>query len=259
MADMRARVVLLGASNVTKGISIIVETARLLLGSPLDISCAIGHGRSYGMKSFVLVRSLPSILNSRLWDSLDNASEDIPTYALIADVGNDVMYGVEPAQIVYWVGQCVDRLQAVNARIVMTSLPIECIECLSPRHYLAARTLFFPTNRMSFQQALNSARETATRLQRLAEDLDVPLVSLPASWYGIDPIHIRPSLKPQAWQHVLRHWREERDSSQTARGSLARWIRLRVVSPDQWWLLGMKRGRTQPAVVLSDGTRFSMH
>jgi hypothetical protein len=40
-----ARVILLGASNLTKCISLIVETAWNLLGSPLDVKAAMGHGR----------------------------------------------------------------------------------------------------------------------------------------------------------------------------------------------------------------------
>ena len=42
------RVILLGASNLTRGISTVVEIAKTKWGSPLDIMSALGHGRSYG-------------------------------------------------------------------------------------------------------------------------------------------------------------------------------------------------------------------
>jgi len=53
------RVVFLGASNVVRAISTIVETAELSWGLPLDVLAACGHGRSYGRTSCVLGRSLP--------------------------------------------------------------------------------------------------------------------------------------------------------------------------------------------------------
>jgi hypothetical protein len=64
--------VLLGASNLTRGISTVIETARLTLGSPLDVYAALGHGRSYGTRSSILfgARALPGIVESDLWDAL---------------------------------------------------------------------------------------------------------------------------------------------------------------------------------------------
>ncbi len=44
----RPRVVLLGASNLTRGISTAVGTARMILGEPGEYLIAMGHGRSYG-------------------------------------------------------------------------------------------------------------------------------------------------------------------------------------------------------------------
>jgi hypothetical protein len=250
-------VVLLGASNVTKGISIIVETARLMLGSPLEIMCAMGHGRSYGVKSTVLGRTLPSILDSPLWSWLDQTDNTTPTYALIADIGNDVMYGIEPSQIVQWVGTCHERLSALDARIILAGLPMERIEQLRPLHFAIARRMMFPTNRISFSQVLQNARETGEALEQLAQRINAPLMPLPASWYGLDPIHIRSRHRPVAWQHLLQPWLDDHsDVPPMARGSLSRWWQIRSRSPQNWWLLGWPHGRTQPAVSLVDGTRI---
>lgn len=255
--ENRARVILLGASNVTKGISVIIETAQSILGKPLDVYCAIGHGRSYGTKSFVLVRSLPSIVDAPLWKVLDDSPRDVPTYALIADVGNDIMYGHLPHVIAGWVEQCIDRLQRHGSNIVMTSLPLQRMERLSSRQYLVARTLLFPSNRLSFAEVRSRAGDVVDRLESLAATHNIPLVELPRSWYGIDPIHLRSSVKRDAWRAILQHWR--RDHTMPAHGSLFRWIRLRTLSPQQWWLLGMQRGRPQPAATLADGTRVSLY
>ncbi|HEX5443564.1 MAG TPA: hypothetical protein VFW87_07035, partial [Pirellulales bacterium] len=117
------RVVLLGASNVTRGISTVVETACRVWGRPLDLLAAIGHGRSYGMKSTVLVRTLPGILDCGLWPAL---AERPPahTAALVTDVGNDLFYGADPPQIAGWIEACVDRLAKLDAAVVMTRMPV---------------------------------------------------------------------------------------------------------------------------------------
>ena len=65
--DLSTRVVLLGASNLTRGISTVVGTARRLLGPMPHVFVAYGHGRSYGVRSRVLIRGLPGILNCGLW------------------------------------------------------------------------------------------------------------------------------------------------------------------------------------------------
>src|SRR5262245_61538357 len=79
------RIVLLGASNLTRGISTAVETAGTLLGRPLEVLAAFGHGRSYGMSNCVLGRSLPGIVECGLWRSLA-ALPPAPTSALVTDI-----------------------------------------------------------------------------------------------------------------------------------------------------------------------------
>ncbi len=257
--DFRARVVLLGASNVTKGLSVIAEASQSLLGSPIDLYCAIGHGRSYGTTSRVLIRSLPSILDSALWDALKQLPRDTPTYALIADVGNDIMYDHPAHRIVEWSEQTILRLEESGANIVMTGLPLQRIARLNSMQFLAARTLFFPTNRLTLYEARSRAESVSAQLQQLADQHGVPLIQLPVDWYGLDPIHIRSSMKAKAWNTILHQWVDEKEVAEPPRGSLRRWLRLRSLSPYRWWLLGMQRGRPQPAALLDDGTRVSMY
>ena len=69
----RVRLVLLGASNLTKGISLILDAADRGLdvrrGEGFEVMLAYGHGRSYGMDSSLFGRSLPGILDCGLWDA----------------------------------------------------------------------------------------------------------------------------------------------------------------------------------------------
>ena len=114
-APPQARVVLLGASNLTRGISIVVETARLVLGAPLEVFVAMGHGRSYGKPSRILGRTLPGIVECDLWAALKERPA-LPTFALVTDIGNDVAYGYETGAIASWVEACLDRLGESGAR-----------------------------------------------------------------------------------------------------------------------------------------------
>ena len=96
------RVILLGASNLARGISTIVGTAQSRLGSPLEFFIAMGHGRSYGRASRVLGRTLPGIDECGLWDALGDAVST-QTYALITDIGNDIIYGYDVEMIAAWI------------------------------------------------------------------------------------------------------------------------------------------------------------
>jgi hypothetical protein len=185
---------------------LIVETAERMLGAPLDVHAAIGHGRSYGQKSFLIARSIQGTLNCGLWERIgwrDKESdsdepadqsaqaEEPPLYALLTDVGNDIMYCVEPDQIIEWVGECISRLKQLKARIVMTGLPMAVVDRIGQYQYLLFRTLFFPKNTLSLEETAERARHVQQGLQKLAADHDVPFVEQKHEWYGIDPIHIR--------------------------------------------------------------------
>lgn len=257
-AESAARLILLGASNLAKCSPLIVETARHLLGSPLDVYFAMGHGRSYGWKSFLLVRSLPSTLDSGLWNRIENEPA-APTYGLITDIGNDIMYGASAEQIAAWVTECVDRLEAMNARIIITGLPMKTVEQLHEWHFLAARTLFFPTKRITFPQAKKCARTVNETLQELAQTRGIPFVPQPAEWYGLDPIHPMRRMRPRIWANVLLNWTDREQPLAPTPPSLGLSRRVRLSSPEQWWLLGLPRGRSQPSVTLEDGTRIGLY
>ena len=150
----RRRVVLLGASNLTRGISTVVETAQRLWGAPLDVMMAAGHGRSYGMTSRVLGRSLPAITACGLWEDLSRRTP-LPTAALITDVGNDIVYGAEADEIAAWVEECLVRLESLCRKRVITALPLASIAPLSPRRFLVFRSLLFPGSQLTLEFALH--------------------------------------------------------------------------------------------------------
>jgi hypothetical protein len=251
------RVVLLGASNVTRSMSTIVETAELVWGRPLDLLAACGHGRSYGRTSCVFGRSLPGILECGLWDELSRRSA-LPTAALVTDIGNDILYGAGVAQIEAWVEQSLIRLRAVCERIVITELPLARVASVTPWQYNLFRALLFPGSRVTWADALHRVRELNARVIELARQQRGVLCAPRLQWYGWDPIHVRRAAWPEAWGEILSGWNEQ-GAAQRARGSWLRWWQLRRQRPLVRRLFGFEQRRAQPTCTLRSGSAISLY
>lgn len=280
---MRPRVVLLGASNVALGLPAIVGAAWGVLGRPIDVFGALGHGRSYGASSSVLGRSLCGILQSGVWGAL-RAAPSAPTYALVTDVGNDVGYGAAPELVASWVEECLVRLEALGARTVLTLLPMESLAALGSFRYRAFRALLFPSCRLRLEEALERSRELDWRLREAAGRCGVATAAPDARWYGLDPIHIQRRLRKEAWGRVFASWGSEGEGegararepvSRPERGGerspvpsfeavsvdvpLRLALRIRRLRPETWTILGRELGVPQPSAPLPDGTRFWLY
>ncbi|RIK82130.1 MAG: hypothetical protein DCC68_07320 [Planctomycetota bacterium] len=250
----RPRVVVLGASNVTRGISTIVETAQLALGGPIELYAAFGHGRSLGLYTRVLGRGLCSLLDAGLWRALDDRPRPDASFALLTDIGNDLMYEVPPEKICRWVEKILERCQSVARRVVVTELPLASIERLGPRRFAILRSVIFPRCRLALDEARRRAIEINDAVRRAARERGATVVAHDAAWYGLDPIHIRRREFARAWNAVLSAWNVGDRGAALARGSLRRWIQLGLFSPEKRAFFGIERSRRQPAGALRDGS-----
>lgn len=251
------RVVLLGASNLTKGIGTVLEMACRLWGRPLEVLGAWGHGRSYGRASSVLGRQLPGILECGLWQEL--ARRPAPTAGLVTDIGNDLLYEEPVEQIVLWLEECLDRLAAINARTVVTLLPVENLQTLSRTRFHLMRTLFFPRSRISLEEVGRRAHALNGELRRLSLERGFGLAEQRAAWYGFDPIHIRLRERSRAWRDILAPWSATSEPADPIRSSVARTLYLRSRSPERRRVLGFQQRRRQPTARLSDGTTVAVY
>ena len=248
---------MLGASNLTRGIGTAVEAARRVLGGPLDVMAAMGHGRSYGQTSRVMVRTLPGIDDCLLWEDLARRDK-LPTAALLTDIGNDIGYGAPVDMIAGWVRRAVDRLLECESKVVITLLPLENLERLSPLVYLFFRTMFFPNNRATLDDIRRQAQQLNAELESLGRDRDIVLCPPAIDWYVLDPIHIRRKYYGHYWTKLLSHWVEE-PPSEPASPSLSRFVYLRRLPPAQRWICGRPQQAQQPAGRLDDGTTISWY
>lgn len=252
IADV-ARVVALGASNLTRGFATVVATARAAWGPQVELLAALGHGRSYGAHSSVLFRRLPGILESGLWRQLES-SPLVPTRALVTDVGNDILYGFSAEQILAWVDEAVARLSRFTKDIVLTDLPLASIRGLSRAKFLVFRSILVPACRLSLDEAVATSERVDAGLGELAAARGVRLFHLEPSWYGVDPIHIRPSRWRPAWQAIL-------GSPGVANGqaSRAEALRLYLMRAEHQWLLGVEQLTPQRGTSLRSGARVWLY
>jgi len=175
------RVVALGASNLTRGFQTVVSSARATWGPGVEIVAALGHGRSYGADSRFLVRRLPGILQSGLWRNLETAAP-LRTRALVTDVGNDILYGFPPEQVLAWVDEALGRLGRYTDDIVLTDLPMANARRLSRAKFRAFTSVVVPACRLSLDQVLERAGERSA-----AESLRLYLMRPERQWlFGVE-------------------------------------------------------------------------
>ena len=248
------RVIVLGASNVTLAFPLILKGLRQSFSEPFELFAAHGHGRSYGLRSRVLMRRLPAIRDCGLWDALhERPMEGSRPRALLTDVGNDLLYGVHPDMLLSWVEECVVRLRMMQASVTLVTLPLERLLRLSSARYLATRMVFFPGPGRDWPTMRQMAIDVDAGLRDMAERWQCHLVTPRIEWYGFDPIHVRRGLRPVAWSEYLSAWPEFEDVQVTRRSTLQSlpWWRLAPAERDLW---GRRRFVPQPAWKHDDGS-----
>ena len=253
MADI-ARIVALGASNLTRGFHTIVSAARAAWGPEVHIFAALGHGRSYGASSRVFFRTLPGILESGLWKTLESLPS-APGRGLITDVGNDILYGYSVPQILAWVDEAAQRLLQITQDVVLTNLPLESIRRLSSGKFLFYRSILFPASRLAPAEAFEKMEQLNAGLAELAAVRNLKFFRLNPSWYGLDPIHIRPSLWRSAWQEILD---APIDKGEACRPSLEA-VRLYMMAPELRRLFGIEQYTPQSGLRMSRGARIWLY
>ena len=252
------RVIFLGASNLRLSFGTVVAAARRIWGEPLEIMAAIGHGRSYGQDSTVFGRKISGIFPCALWQDLQKRPA-LPTSALVTDIGNDLLYGVPPEQILEWVGQCLDRLAEFGATTLVTELPVASIESLSEARFRFFRRIFFPLSELEYAHARSLIVELNRGLAALCEARKIPVIPVSRDWYGLDPIHLKRGVRSKAWPTMLAPWRGADGPIEVARSPVWTSAYLASLAPHERSVLGLRRRTVQPSGRLSDGTTISLY
>ena len=251
----RPLAVLLGASNLRRGLVPAVEEVRRRLGAEAQVLAALGHGRSYAQPATFIVRTMPGILECGLWPALERLPRRGSTlHALLTDVGNDLVYGAESGQIAAWVNACLTRLPE-DARVTLVLPPLASLRTLGPRRFAFFRRLFFPGRRLDLGHLLSEAERLAEGLRDLGRERGAAVVEPQAAWYGLDPIHVRRRATPGAWRALLGSWGDDLGGP---RLGVADRVRLLGALPEAASALGWSYGRPQPSLDLG-GTVLGLY
>lgn len=252
------RVVLLGASNLVGVQQRVLQTALTLWGGPLQMLAASGHGRSYGRASRVLFRELPGIVECRLWDELARDPQ-LPTAALVTDIGNDILYEEPVARIAGWLETCFDRLAAARARTTVTLLPLDHLPAMSAARFYFFRALLVPRCRIGFEEIVDRAAALDEHVRRLARQRGFATIRPQCDWYGLDPIHIRFTRRRRAWHEILSGWAAPGEMPRPGGGQFWRSLYLRTRAPHERRLFGFKQRGRNPSARLHDGTTVTIY
>lgn len=188
--SLQNRLILLGASNLTLSLRLVIHLLQQRLGLPSEIFVAAGHGRAYGVASRMLLRGLPSIIECGLWSCLTEAKPH-RTYALLTDIGNDILYGAQPENILYAVEKCIMRLQQQSALIVVTNLPLTSIVQLTEKRYQFFRHLLYPFCRLSRSEVIHRASIVHAGLNAMSTHFHFKLYEQQSAWLGRDGVHVK--------------------------------------------------------------------
>ena len=257
-ARPRKRLVLLGASNLTRAFPTVISLARSLYGRPLSIFAAHGLGRSYGLESGNLGKKIPGIFFSGLWPAL-RREKPAPTAAWITDIGNDLAYEASVESILQWVAGCVERLQEIDAKIVITDLSLATLRGVSERKFRLFRALLFPRCRLDRDELLTRAAALSDGLHTQGKTHNTPIFPAQTEWYGVDPIHPSRIHLVAMWNQLLSA-REEllSETSPSSKSWLLRWY-LRMLQPESWSHFSIPRRASQPNGRFWDGSTVALY
>jgi hypothetical protein len=253
-ASAAHRLVAVGASNLARMALPLLDAARAGHGAPVEAWFALGRGRSFGLRSQLLGRGLGSIRDSGLWERLPHLPP-APTTALLMDVGNDLLYGVEVPRILTWVEHVLLRLCATATERVVVGLPIAAIRSLPAWRFRLVRTLLVPGSRLTHTQALGGSEQLHDQLHALAKRHDARFHTPEPQWYGLDPVHVR----RRHWREAARSWLgvEAPDAAPPCDGSAARFRCLMAAPHERTWF-GHTTRTPQPVRRYLDGSSLSL-
>ena len=248
------RLVAVGASNLARMALALIDAERACAAGPVHADMALGRGRSYGMPSLLLARGIDGILASRLW-SQPSPLPRAATSALLMDVGNDLLYGAAPPQILAWAEEALARLCERADRVVVVGLPIAAVRLLPPWRFHVVRRVLVPSSRLSYAAARDGCERLHDGLRALAAARGARFCEQPLAWFGLDPMHVRRS----RWRDAAAAWLEGPTAgAQTPLDTHAHRLGLLLAAPDERRWFGRTTRTPQPARRYADGSALAL-
>ena len=249
-------VVVLGASNVARGLARLSAVVRARAAAPVSLFVAAGHGRGYGVNTRVAWRRLPSILGCGLWRALDRERIERPL-AVVTDVGNELLYGLGVSAVAGAVREAACRLAERGARLTITGLPLAAIAGVGAVRYGLLRTLYVPRCQLGLDELKAATCWLDEELRAIAADTGAAFIEQPGEWYGFDALHVRRLHLDTFWHRVGDAWGLPVATARP-QPSLTEWAVLGSRAAEVRSLAGRTRLTRQP-VVEREGFRVWMY
>lgn len=189
------RVQLYGASNLWLSRRAALAGLRERFDGPLEIGLACGPGRSYGLSAgnaLVRYRPLCSV-----------EFPHPPQLAILADAGNDIAYGQDPAIVLGWMTELATRLERQGARILVTGTPLENLRTIPAWLFKAVRSLIYPRSLVTQEGVVQALEDLKGGVQTLARERGYVYLEPDPIWYGMDRIHLHSAHYRRCWEHWL--------------------------------------------------------
>ena len=197
------KVVIAGASNVSRAFPVLISSLLHAFDEPLSIYVAKGHGRSYGIETSFFKKKNLGIFQSNLFQEIARENS-VPIHACLTDIGNDLAYEQPVENILGWVETSIDYLLRCDSKIVLTELPINILREMSEARFKLLRTLFFPFCRLDHGEIMKRAERLNDCLNKIAKSRKIPVFAVPNEMYSWDPIHPRRRDLQAIWRELLR-------------------------------------------------------
>ncbi|MCA9033694.1 MAG: hypothetical protein KDA91_01130 [Planctomycetaceae bacterium] len=209
----RQPVILLGASNLTIGWKPLLRALTSRVDRAVDVFASLGMGRSYVDWSAFGFRRLPGISKCGIWHSLRQQypQPEYPPLVLFTDVGNDLVYGRSPDNVMTSIRDCIEQLMDWNpdCHLVFTGLPLHSVNNLSRIRFSVARAILFPGSGLQLRDVQRNANLLDELVQNEARQWKASFVQPEPNWYGLDPIHVRRRYREEAFRRFFDHWPQQ--------------------------------------------------
>ncbi len=256
-------VVLLGASNLTYSLPVVLRhVVHRLSGRDATVLVAHGPGRSYGVDAGVLGVRFLGISACGLFRALEKErarTDDVETFALLTDIGNDILYQSGVDQTLGWIQRVTDRLLDFGAKVGITSLPVASVEDMPAWKFRTLRPLFYPFRPMPQQDVRLQVREIQAGLEEIGRTRDVRILPSRREWYGFDHFHLRKRCRREAFSFWIDQVLDAKDVPPDADVA----GRLQISStrctfhrPAEYIWLGRRRRHDQNGLTISPTVRY---
>lgn len=198
--------ILLGASNLARAYS---GFARLLEEGvrprPARFLNAMGPGRGYSRPGGFMSVVYPPIgscgVFSAAREQADGAERAV---ALVADIGNDIMYGASAEDIVADLEAVFEKLRGLGADILATPIPEVFEENFGEFYFRCLRFLFYPRSAVDREQAVAAVRRINRFLKDSESERGIRLIRGLDRYRGFDKIHYRFFHMHRVWSEIAR-------------------------------------------------------